>query len=309
MLIFVVKMKILLTGGTGLVGMALAQALLKKGHQVSFLSRKAQEIPNIEVFEWNVARNFINERALKEADVLVHLAGENVGDGKWNEDRKRFILESRTLTTRLLAERLKTVPNQIKTVICASGVGIYGLDTAEKVLSEESPTTTNDFLAKVTTLWEKEIQQIDNQRFRTIILRIGVVLAKQGGALEKMAQPVKMFVGAPLGSGKQYVSWLHIDDLVAIFVKAIEDNNLSGIYNAVSPQPATNEELMQTIGRVLKRPILPINVPEFVLQLIFGEMAQIVLGGNRVSSQKIEESGFRFQYPQLENALQNLLNT
>lgn len=299
--------KILITGGTGLVGSALTKLLLAKGYEVAFLSRSARILPKIQVYQWDIHKGTIDARALQGVEAIVHLAGENVGEGTWSPQRKQQILDSRVLSTRLLANTLRNTTHQVKTFVAASAVGIYGMNTGAQLLTEDSPTTEQDFLSKVTTLWEREIDEIDLTGIRTVRIRIGVVLSRRGGALAKMATPVRMFVGAALGTGQQYISWIHEADLANIFLYAIENAGMSGIYNGVASEPVTNENLTKAIGSALGRPILPINVPPFVLKAALGEMAAIVLGGNRLSNEKIKKTGFQFQFDNIEAALKDLL--
>lgn len=293
------------------------EILLNKGHLLTNYDIESileSKIPNIliqkenayiKLYEWDIAKNYLEEDAIKNADYIIHLAGAGVADESWTVARKKEILESRTLSTRLLADKISTVPNKIKAFVSASAIGYYGLDTSNILQHENIESKGKDFLATVVKAWEAEIFKVKD--IRTVAIRIGVVLSKKGGALEKIAQPVRLYAGAALGSGQQYIPWIHLDDLCEIFIKAVEDTALSGIYNGVAPQPVTNEVLTKEIGKALGKPILPINVPAFVLKLMLGEMAGIVLGGNRVSSGKIEKTGFRFQYIEVAKALKDLL--
>jgi uncharacterized protein len=297
---------ILITGGTGLVGSHLTQILLKRGYTVSYLSRSRQTIANVKVYEWNVNKGFIDTEAIAKADYILHLAGANVSEKLWTTSYKKEIYDSRILSTQLLVEQLAKVPHTCKALVQASAIGYYGMDTQAAWLTETAPAGT-DFLAQVTRDWEAAAQKITQLPVRHVLVRVGVVLSRNGGALEKMSLPVKLFAGAALGSGKQYVSWIHIDDLCAMFVKAIEDTTWQGAYNGTAPHPVTNAEMTKTIGKVLHRPVILPNVPAFVLKMGMGEMATIALGGNRTSSQKTEQAHFTFAYPHLEAALQNLL--
>ncbi|TAH22549.1 MAG: TIGR01777 family protein [Cytophagales bacterium] len=293
------------------------EVLLNKGHLItpydieSILESKISYIPilkenaYIKLYEWDIAKSYIEEEAIKNADYIIHLAGAGVADESWTATRKKEILESRTLSTKLLAEKINTSQHQIKAFVSASAIGYYGLDTGNEWQYEAMESNGKDFLTSVVKAWENEIFKVG--KTRTVAIRIGVVLSESGGALEKMAQPIRLYVGAALGSGHQYISWIHIDDLCEIFIKAIEDSNMSGIYNAAAPQPITNEGLTKAIGKALDKPILPINVPAFALKLMLGEMAAIVLGGNRVSAEKIEKTGFKFQFREIKEALKDLL--
>jgi len=296
---------VLITGGTGLVGQRLAELLRQKGYTISLLSREKRPQVGASVYQWD-AKQRIDPEAIATADHIVHLAGAGVAEKRWTTARKKIILESRTLSTRLLALQLAQVPNQVRSFVSASAIGLYGLDTGDRWLDENAPPSA-DFLANVVRDWEAEVDHIAELGYRTVKIRIGIVLSANGGALEKMAQPIRLFTGAPLGSGRQWMSWIHLDDLCRILILAIEEATMRGSYNGVGPHPATNETLTRAIAEVLHRPVLPLNVPNFALHLLLGEMAAIVTGGNRVSAQKLVATGFQFQYPDLMAALRNLL--
>lgn len=297
---------ILITGGTGLVGKKLTELLLSKGYSVAYLSRKKKPIPSVKVYEWNIYEKTIEKEAVTAAEAIIHLAGAGVADKTWTESYKKEILNSRVLSTQLLYETLEQTQHSVKSFISASAVGIYGFDTGEQWLDENS-SHGNDFLADVTEKWEAEVQKISNLGIRTAILRIGIVLAKEGGALPKLLGPIRWGLGAALGSGKQYMSWIHIKDLAQMFVFALENEHLKGVFNAVGNKPCTNAELTQAIAQTIRKPLFLPNVPGFAIRLIVGEMAQMVLGGNRVSNEKILKAGFQYQFPTLQEALKDLL--
>jgi hypothetical protein len=299
--------RVLITGGTGLVGQRLSNILVKLGYQVSFLSREKSQIPHIQVYQWNIREGYIEESAIQNTDYIIHLAGAGVADQAWTESRKKEILTSRTHSSELLAKYLKKYTHSVKAFVSASAIGIYGLDTGDTLVSEDSATESQDFLAEVTRQWEKSIDSVAELNIRTVKLRIGIVLSAEGGALAKIAQPIRWGAGAALGSGKQYMSWIHIEDLCQMFVYMLENEQLSGVYNAVGKQPVSNAEFTQAVAKTLHKPLFLPNVPNFALKLMLGEMANIVTGGNRVSSQKIEATGFKFQYNTLAEALQDLL--
>lgn len=298
--------KILITGGTGLVGKVLTQSLLEKGYQVAYLSRAKKQIANVEVYEWDIVNQKIDEEAFKDLEGVIHLAGAGVADKSWTSARKKEILESRTESTKLLHQYLSQLESKPKAFISASAIGIYG-DSGEVLMTEDSPQAS-DFLADVTKKWEKEIDSIANLGIRTVKLRIGVVLSPDGGALAKLVQPIRMGAGAALGSGKQYMSWIHIQDLANMFLWALENDKAQDAYNAVAPSPVSNSEMTQQIAKVLKKPLILPNVPSFAMKLMLGEMASIVLAGSKVSSQKIETAGFEFQFADLQETLKSLLN-
>jgi uncharacterized protein (TIGR01777 family) len=298
--------KILITGGTGLVGSRLTEILQAKGHQISYLSRSSKPIPNVKVYLWNVEKGIIDKEAIAQADAIIHLAGAGVADKAWTDSYKKELYDSRILATKLLYETMKDTKNSVQFFLQASAIGIYGLDTKEKILNEEADFGT-DFLATLTQDWEKEAEYIIKLGIRTVIMRIGIVLSNKGGALQKLSMPIKLFAGAAIGTGNQYLSWIHIDDLCKMFVESIENKAMQGNFNAVAPNPITNAQMTQAIAKRLEKPLWLPNVPAFVLKMGMGEMAGIVLGGNRVSAQKILATGFQFQFPTIENALKNLL--
>jgi uncharacterized protein len=296
---------VLITGGTGLIGQQLANLLRQQGYTVSLLSREKRPQPQATVYQWD-AREQLDPEALAGADHVVHLAGAGVADERWTPARKQLILESRTLSTRLLAQQLAQVPHRVRTFVGASAIGLYGLDTGDRWVDEASAPGT-DFLAQVVRDWEAETDQVAALGIRTVKVRIGIVLSQRGGALEKMAQPIRLFTGAPLASGRQWMSWIHVADLCRLLLAAIQNPAMQGAYNGVGPHPATNEAMTRAIADQLHRPVLPVNVPKFALELLLGQMAAIVTGGNRVSAQKVAQTGFSFQHPDLAGALADLL--
>ena len=297
--------KILITGGTGLVGSRLTEMLLNKGFEVSHIGRtkKAGRVPS---FVWDIKQKKFDAQALKGVNTIVHLAGAGVADKRWTTARKKEILGSRIESTKLLFETLKTTSNEVNTVVAASAIGYYGFGMGEETVEEDSKPGT-DFLAQVTKQWEAQVDKIGTLGIRMVKLRIGIVLSEKGGALAEMAKPIKLGAGAALGSGKQYLSWIHLDDLCEMFIKAIAAENMNGAYNAVGTGWVTNQEMTEAIAHILKKPLLLPSVPGFVLKIILGEMADMVLNGSKVSSKKIQKTGFTFQYTSLDDALKNLL--
>jgi hypothetical protein len=249
-----------------------------------------------------VEKQELDPQALEWADAVVHLAGEGVAEKRWTEARKQAILRSRTESTALLHRAIEQATQKPSTFISASAVGFYGFDTGAALVDESSPSG-KDFLAEVVLAWEKEVKKIEALPLRCVILRIGIVLDAQGGALAEMLKPP---VAAPLGSGAQWMSWIHVEDLVRLFVFALEKTTLQGIYNAVGPHPATNQQLTKEAAASKGKPYVGIGVPGFALKLVLGEMAAMVLGGNRVSSQKIQKAGFEFEFPELKKALKDI---
>lgn len=299
---------ILISGGTGLVGEALVDKLLAKGYQVGVLSRsKRNDAKGLRYFTWDIKQEKVDPEAIAFADIVVHLAGAGIADGRWSASRKKEILQSRTESTRVLFEAFKKADKQPELFLGASAIGYYGADTGT-AWQFESSGPGNDFLAEVVSKWEKSSEAFEKWGSRVVKLRIGVVLSTKGGALAKLAAPIKLGAGAPLGSGKQYMSWIHIDDLADMFVFAIENQNLQGIFNAVSPEPVSNAALTKIAAEILKKPLFLPNVPAFALKLAFGEMAAVVLGGNKVSAEKIMDAGFTYHYPQAAPALKDLFD-
>ncbi|MEM6525231.1 MAG: TIGR01777 family oxidoreductase [Bacteroidota bacterium] len=297
---------VLITGGSGLVGSRISEFLLKKNYKVRWLSRKGGNKGDIEVFEWNVEKGEIDVSSLEGTDFIIHLAGAGVADKKWTKERKRDIKESRINSTKLLKQTLEQNEHNVKAFISASAVGYYGWNSGGVWKKEES-RFGDDFLATVTKGWEAEVDEVATLGIRTVKLRIGIVLSEKGGALKELSKPIKMGAGAALGSGDQYMSWIHLDDLSNMFIYAVEKEDISGIYNAVGPDPVTNKELSQQTAKVLGKPFFLPNVPGFVMKMMLGEMASMVLGGSRVSSEKITEAGFKFDFPKLKPALEDLL--
>lgn len=295
--------KILITGASGLIGARLTSRLLDKGYQVAHLGR-SKKSGEVQSFVWNPAKGTFDAEAMNGVDVVINLAGAGVADKRWTAKRKQMILDSRIDSVNLLAEMVKD--STVETVIGASAIGYYGMSTDQESF-EESHAPGSDFLSQVTHAWEKTYTQIEDQGKRLVNLRIGIVLAKEGGALQAIVKPIRYFAGAPLGDGKQMLSWIHIEDLCEMFLYAIENKHVNGVYNAVSPNPVSNKQITKTVAKEIKRPILLPFVPAFALKMVLGEMASIVLGGSVVSSKKIEASGFNFSFSEIEEALHDLL--
>lgn len=293
---------ILITGGSGLVGQRITALLEKKDYQVAWLSRSAQA--GRKSFIWNIEKQEIDSAAIEWADAIIHLAGAGVAEKRWTPERKKLILESRTQSTQLLFSGLEKADNRPNTFISASAVGFYGFNTGTTLLDESSPVGF-DFLAEVVKAWENEVKRMESLNIRTVLLRIGIVLDSEGGALGEILKPP---VAAPLGSGDQWMSWIHIEDLSRMFVYALEKTTLQGVYNAVGPNPATNQQLTQEAAYAKGKTYLGIGVPGFVLKIVLGEMAAMVLGGNRVSCQKIQKAGFQFEFYELSAALKDIFH-
>lgn len=296
--------KILITGGSGLVGKKITVLLERKGYEVAWLSRNPEKYKQ-RSFAWDVDRQTIDPDALSWSDGIIHLAGEGVADKRWTAERKKAILQSRTQSTLLLKQAIEKSEKKPEVFVSASAVGYYGFNTGDIVM-EENGKAGDDFLAQVVLAWESEVEKIAGYGVRTVMLRIGIVLDNKGGALVEMLKPP---VAAPLGSGQQWMSWIAIDDLARMFLFAIENKEMRGIFNAVGPNPATNAVLTKAAAKKVGKVFVEIGVPGFTLKIILGEMAQMVLGGNRVSANKIRKAGFEFRYPVLEDALEKIYNS
>jgi uncharacterized protein (TIGR01777 family) len=301
-------MKVIVTGSTGLVGRALVRSLLSDGQEVTRLVRGgAQEFraPGTKAVQWEPEKGLVNAAELEGHDAAVHLAGDPIAEGRWDDEKKRRIRESRVKGTRLLAETLAGLSEKPRVLVSASATGFYG-DRGDEVLQEES-ASGEDFLSEVCREWEKATLAASQAGIRVVHLRIGFVLSAEGGGLPKMLTPFKLGVGGRVGSGRQYISWLTLDELVSIIRRALEDKHLRGPVNAVAPSAVTNLEFTKTLGHVLGRPtVLP--VPAFAVRLAFGEMADaILLSSTRVVPARLQEAGYQFQHPELEGALKHVL--
>lgn len=294
--------KVLITGGTGLVGSHLIPLLQQNGYEVAVLSRSKDLLKPYEIFEWDHKNDYLEDGAFDGVDAIIHLAGAGVAEKRWTADRKDDIYNSRAKTSFLLFNKLKETPHQVKTFVSASAIGYYGMDTGNINLQETAPVG-HDFLAHVTDAWETSTNKMTELNIRLVQLRIGVVLSKDGGALVELLKPP---VAAPLGKGRQYMSWIHIEDLCQMFLYALENESMLGAFNAVSPGPVTNKELTKEAAKAFGKTFIPIPVPGLLLKIFLGEMAKVVLGGNRVSSEKIMAAGFEYKYPKLIPALENL---
>lgn len=297
--------KILITGGTGLVGTNLTAHLAAHGYTLGHISR-TKSSGAVPTFTW---AELGNKKAMGEflsPKAIVHLAGANVAEGRWTPARKKLIMDSRMQPTRQLFDYLSKLDQKPEIFVSASAIGIYGFDTGSQWVDEQS-AQGNDFLAEVVKAWEQESRKIEELGIRLVTLRIGIVLAKEGGAFAKIVQPIRFGAGAPLGKGDQYMSWVHIDDLSRLITWAIANNSIKGTFNAISHQPVTNREFTTLAARALHKPLILPNVPSFAIKIIFGEMGNIVLGGNRVSNKKLLDQGFEFQYQSAEKAIENLL--
>lgn len=293
--------KILITGATGLVGRKLIPALQQLGHDIVILSRKNNQIKGVKTFIWDVYSQKIDANCLAGVTTIIHLAGEGIADKRWTAERKQQIIDSRVLSTQLLYSTIKETNSQVKSFVSASAVGFYG-DRGDEILTEDS-ASGNDFLSDCCVRWENAVDEGLKMNIRVAKIRIGLILSKEGGALAAMEKPIKFFFGAPLGNGKQWMPWIHLDDILGIFIKAVEDQEMIGAYNACAPFPVTNKLLTKSIARQLNRPVWPVNVPKFALNALLGEMSVLPLMSNNTLSKKILNKGYKFAYTNLDDAL------
>lgn len=299
------KEVVLITGANGMVAQELSKTL-EKEYAVRFLTRKKQRDND---YEWDIKNGTIDESAFENISHIIHLAGANISEKRWTDERKKELISSRVDSAKLLLNTLKKKNIILKSFISASGINYYGTITTEKIYTEDD-ATGNDFLSEVVVLWEKSADDFKEQKLaeRVVKIRTAVVLSEKEGALKKMLPTINLGIGSPLGSGKQYMPWIHVKDICSIYEFALKNSQVEGAYNATSPQHTTNENLTKKIAEVVKKPLFMPNVPSFVLKLLFGELADALLEGSRASSKKIQEAGFQFNFPDLKVALEDLLD-
>lgn len=297
--------KVLITGGTGLIGTYLSKRLLLEGYEVAILSRNIHLNNSIPSYIWNFNLNKIDNKAFDSVDIIIHLAGANIGDKRWTIRRKKQIIDSRVKSAELILNNILKKNKTIKTFISASAVGYYGSVTSDKIFVEKDKHF-NDFIGETCNLWEKAADRFQSIGIRTVKLRTGIVLTKEKGALEKMTSSFKFGIAAILGNGKQFLPWIHIDDLCDIYIKAIKDVKMEGAYNAVAPEHVSYKTFINQLA-VFKKSFLNLKIPSFIIKLIFGEMSEILLNGIRVSSDKLIKAGYKFKFPSIKNALSDLL--
>jgi uncharacterized protein (TIGR01777 family) len=294
-------MRVLITGASGLIGRALQKSFADKGYEMLLASRK--EPTDDQHIQWSVENGFGEPEELGGIDAFVHLAGESVSGLRWTDEKKKAIRDSRVIGTRNVVDAISHLKNKPKVLVAASAIGFYGERGDEEVT--ESSAAGDDFLAEVSKAWESESRRAEDAGIRTVLLRTGIVLSKDGGALGTMLTPFKLGVGGVIGSGKQWMSWISIDDHVAVINYAIENENIRGAVNSVSPNPVTNQEFTKTMGEVLYRPTF-LPLPEFAVSMVFGEMGDaLLLTSTKVIPKRLQESGFEFKYPDLKPALEH----
>ncbi len=305
---------VIITGGTGLIGKSLSKRLTASGFKVIILTRNIPDNnnsnPNIQYALWDVKAHTIDIAAIQAADFIIHLTGAGVVDKRWTADYKKEIQDSRTKSSALLIDTLRNHSNKVKAVVSASATGWYGADEERQngrsnFIEADKPAT--DFLGETCRLWEESITPVTAMGKRLVILRTGIVLGNGGGAFAEFKKPVRFGVAAILSKGKQVVSWIHLDDLCSLYIQALQNEQLSGVYNAVAPAPVSNKTLMLELAKQMKgKFFVPMHVPSIVLKIMLGESSIEVLKSVTVSSKKIEQAGFIFQYPTIEKALEEL---
>ncbi len=301
-------MNILITGGTGLIGKRLTELLIEKGHSVSVLSRsKKKSSDSIRYYTWDLKKKTIEKEAIVQADVIVHLAGANVGEGRWTSKRKKEIIDSRISSGNLLFNTVKKHNPDLQAFITSSAIGYYGMTTSDRVFIETDKPGF-DFLANVCLKWEAVADQFNKLGIRTAKLRTGVVLDKNEGALAKLITPIKLGIGSALGSGKQAMPWIHLEDICGIYLHLIENSQLHGAFNGVAPSKDNNHDFSKAVAQVMDKPFWFPKVPSFALRLLLGEQSVIALEGSHISSKKIQESGYYFQFKNLRDALTEILD-
>ncbi|RYY71899.1 MAG: TIGR01777 family protein [Chitinophagaceae bacterium] len=303
---------ILITGGTGLVGTALRRYLSSKGHQIIILTRDASRHPaepSVEFAEWDIKKQSIDVAAVQKADHIIHLAGASVFDHRWTAAYKKELEESRTLSSKLLVDTLKKYSHSVKSVVSSSAIGWYGEDKKDGHFFTEEEKAADNFLGHICQLWESSIEPITSAGPRLVIMRTGIVLSNEGGFLAPIQQGMRFGMAIITGSGKQIISWIHIEDLCRMFLHAIGHQQLSGPYNAVAPAPVSMKELVLKQGRLTKGSFyIPIHAPAFALKIALGERSVEALKSTTVSAEKIKNAGFNFLFPGIDAALQSLKN-
>lgn len=295
---------ILLTGGSGMIGRRLSEMLMEKGYGVIWLSRERHINAKIPRYRWNYQKNEIDKEALERADVIIHLAGSNLGDKRWTRHTKQEIVESRVHTAKLLMETCLLMTKKPESFISASAVGFYGMHTSGMIFSEEDQPAQDDFLSRTCKKWESAAFAFQSElEVRTVALRTAFVISRESEGFRRMKLPTRYGVGAPLGTGRQYLAWIHLEDLCRIYLKAVEDNMMQGVFNAVSPEQITNAGFMKALAKEMNRPFFLPGIPAFLLRLFMDEAAGIILEGSCISSQKIQDAGYQFLYPTAREAI------
>ena len=289
-----------------MIGTPLTQLMLDSGIEVVHMSRTPSTDATVPTFEWDPNAGTMDPKALDGVDSIIHLAGAGIADKPWSDERKQFIIDSRVKTAELLHKEVKKQGIRLKAFISASAIGWYPLVISDETYTEDAPPAEG-YLGQVCKVWEEAADLFEDVSDRVVKMRIGLVLSKGQGALKQIEMPVRFYVGAGLGSGEQAMSWIHLQDVCRMFHHALT-HDLKGIYNAVGPDTITNEEFMQILGDVMEKPLILPNIPEFVIKTLFGGKADLVLKGVKLSSKKILDTGFEFDYPTLNSALMQIYN-
>lgn len=295
---------ILITGASGSVGKRLTQLLLNKGYRVNTLSRNPGKNPMAKTFLWDVNQGIIDPNCIEGIGTVIHLAGAGIAEKRWTDARKKELIDSRTKSISLIYDLLKDREHQVTSVISASAIGYYS-DCGDELMTEDSSPNT-DFMAHCCVEWENTVDEGNKLGLRIVKFRTGVVLDKDGGVLPQLAKPIKLYVGSPIGNGRQWIPWIHWQDVVDMYMHSIEDITFKGTYNMVAPNPVTNAQLIQAVANQLHKPLWAPNVPAFILKLMLGEMSTLVLGSTKVSAQKIQDAGFKFKFTEVSSALKEI---
>lgn len=301
---------ILITGGTGFVGTGLVNLLLSKGYKINLLVREqpeGMEHPSLRTFKWDVYKSEIDEDCVVGVDAIIHLAGEEIAAKRWTDERKKQIVESRTNSVRMIYDLLRRTKHEVNHIISASAVGYYG-DRGNELLTEES-LPSKDFLAETCIAWEEAVDEGHKLGLRIVKLRSGIILAKDGGVLPQMDKPLRLGFSFIPGSGNQWVSWVHYADALNIYVYALENENLKGVYNMVAPEPVTLEKLTHSIAKAMNKSPLLFHAPTFALKIAIGEMSLMVLESTKASAERLTKSGYTFLYPTIAEALDEVYKT
>ena len=300
--------KVLISGGTGLVGRYLGRKLLDNGFEVAVLSRQAsiKAEPGIHVYYWDIDKGEIDQEALDSCDYIIHLAGVNIGERRWTEKRKQQIIESRVRSAELLLHSVQKQDHDLKAFISASAIGYYGSVTSDRVF-DENDVNAEDFLGQTCKQWEQSADRFKDLGIRVVKIRTGIVLFEKGGAVSRLFNLARLGLGSAIGNGKQYLPWIHYEDLCNIYLMAIRNSKMQGAFNAVAPEHISNKEFIRKISEVLRRPFWLPGIPSGVIGILFGERAAILLNGSRVSPERIKSTGYTFRFSTVKSALHDLI--
>ena len=296
----------MITGGTGLVGSALLALLHGAGYRLRVLSRSGRSVANARSFRWDINKGSIEEGAIEGVDHIIHLAGENIGSGRWTKARRKKIIDSRVLSAQLLFDSVEKRNPDLKSFTSASATGYYGALTTDKVFSEDD-SPGGDFLARVCLEWEKAAGLFRSGGYRTSIVRTGIVLSKKGGMLRRVLPLVNMRFLPLFGNGKHYLPWIHIDDLCSVYLKILSEKDMDGVFNAVAPEHVSYRDFISSLSSAKNKKILMPPTPEFMWKVLFGKQSSMLLEGSRVSAEKIIDAGYSFSYPTMGKALSELV--